>query len=364
MKAIRLTPAQARAHLLRQQGLVKPLSTPLAAVSQLIAVQTQYARSLSVAIASRANKAKVDWEYPAMQKGQILKSWTLRNTLHAHGYEEWALLLKALSDRRQDRMNTWFEREMGLNSSQVEQMVNDTVEALATHGPLTRPQLHEKVPILAKVPYAGWGCDVMAPSHQGRLVLITPEKGASQFKAVEPPAFELGAEEARIRLLRRYLKLYGPTTLADFTYWTGLPMALTRAAWKSLEEHLVPIEIKEHSAKLWMHEEDLPSRWSPAVPDILFLAKFDVLTLGHKNKDLFLGGNLHKTVYRPAGQIEAIVLAKGEVAATWRLEIKSGNRAIVRTFGCGATPLDPVATEQAISKLGSKLGLALEWEQT
>ncbi|RYG18591.1 hypothetical protein EON82_22440, partial [bacterium] len=72
--------------LLRNQGLSKPLPDPDAALERVVAVQTQYAQSLEIALAVRSRKQLKGWETKALaEAGHLHKSWGLRRTLHAHG---------------------------------------------------------------------------------------------------------------------------------------------------------------------------------------------------------------------------------------------------------------------------------------
>ena len=83
--------------LLRNQGLSEPLPDPDAALERVVAVQTQYAQSLEIALAARAKGRLKGWEARALgEAGHLHKSWGLRRTLHAHGPAGWALVHGAL----------------------------------------------------------------------------------------------------------------------------------------------------------------------------------------------------------------------------------------------------------------------------
>ncbi|MFZ2412868.1 MAG: crosslink repair DNA glycosylase YcaQ family protein, partial [Candidatus Cryosericum sp.] len=57
----------------------------------------------------------------------------------------------------------------------------------------------------------------------------------------------------------------------------------------------------------------------PQAPAVALLPKFDAMVLAWNDPSRVLDGGDHDAVFRPAGQIEAIVLLHGKAAATWRV---------------------------------------------
>src|SRR5437868_14418044 len=100
---------QARAWLIAGQGLDTPFATPEEAVHALFAVQTQYAASLGVAIAARVKRMKPTWPDQAFNRNPTLvKTWSLRSTLHAHLVSD-RELLKAFSKPRYEQFLGWMK---------------------------------------------------------------------------------------------------------------------------------------------------------------------------------------------------------------------------------------------------------------
>jgi hypothetical protein len=57
----------------------------------------------------------------------------------------------------------------------------------------------------------------------------------------------------------------------------------------------------------------------PDAPRVTLLPKFDALVLAWKDPSRVLDGGDRDAVFRPAGQIEAIILLQGKAAAAWRV---------------------------------------------
>jgi hypothetical protein len=52
------------------------------------------------------------------------------------------------------------------------------------------------------------------------------------------------------------------------------------------------------------------------------LYRFDTYLLAHRSKDWVVPPAYYKSVFRPAGHIEGIVLVRGQAAGTWRYDRK------------------------------------------
>ncbi|AIE85515.1 winged helix DNA-binding domain-containing protein [Fimbriimonas ginsengisoli] len=345
-----ITQDQARRLILGQQGLIVAFAQPLEAVRAMVAVQTQYAASLPVAVAARLRKGRPGWEDDALSVGgSLVKSWSVRNTLHAHLPEDHRLILGTMGDHAYRRYLKWARDYHGL---EVDRLEAEMIAALS-NGPLSREQLHDHVPIFRGLPGIGWGLDVMGLALKRRVCIVG--RGSEQcFALLEPGEAprNLGG------LLRRYLEAFGPATLSDFYRWSGLSAAESKLALNEagdLERLTVEGMKGERLA--------LPGQLD-AIPEgslgVKLLAKFDPLILAHRDKTLFLPEKHHRHVFRIAGQVEAVVLSDGIACATWRL-IRKGKKASI-----AIDPIRPLKPRESgrlakeAASLVKKLGLVFD----
>jgi len=84
----------------------------------------------------------------------------------------------------------------------------------------------------------------------------------------------------------------------------------------------VPAAIEGRSSPLLALAEDTDvlQKALPDVPAVTLLPKFDALLLAWKDPSRILDGGDRSAVFRPAGQIEAVILLRGHAAATWRVK--------------------------------------------
>lgn len=307
-----LSLSELRHTILSRQGLIEPFAEPLEAVRAMIAVQTQYAASLPVAVAARTKKAKPGWDEAALQPGgALIKSWSLRHTLHAHTREDHTLVVGSLGPHFYIRHLHFMRR---LNPNHAMEDLEPRMMAALELGPLSRKELHEIVPELKSIDYVGWGLDVRGLAFQRRLCVVG--RGADQKFCALP---EQHVEPNYGDLFRRYLAGYGPATLADFAFWTGLKGPEVRAAFEAANVDVQEVRIEGMKAvryalkSLRLEERD-------GKPGVRLLAKFDPLVLSHKDKSLFIAPEYRTRIFRKAGQVEAVVLSEGLAVGTWRLE--------------------------------------------
>jgi len=307
-------------------GISQPFPDPLAAVHAMIAVQAQYSASVPFAIHTRCPSAPRTWTDQALaRKRSLVKTWCLRGTLHALAAEDLALIVGSFGERHHLAIERVMLRMSDMDTATWYHVEQDTLHALAA-GPLDRTALHAAVPRLRDVPGAGWGEDVKGLAYQGDL-LVVGSKGARPVFARR----DIWLPDLRFRphtriksleeLLVRYLRTFAPATLSDFAHWTGLPIATVRETAGRATRLVVPVAVEGRSSPLLALADDVDvlQKSLPDVPAVTLLPKFDALLLAWKDPSRVLDGGDRGTVFRPAGQIEAVILLRGHAAATWRV---------------------------------------------
>jgi hypothetical protein len=218
----------------------------------------------------------------------------------------------------------------------------DVLQALKG-GPLDRTALHAAVPRLRDVPWSGWGEDVKGLAYQGDLLMVGSKGSRPVFARRDTWLPDLHFRpRTRIKsleeLLVRYLRTFAPATLSDFAHWTGLPVATVRDTATRAAALLVPISVEGRTSPLLALAEDADvlQKPLPEPPAVIFLPKFDAMLLAWKDPSRVLDGGDRGAVFRPAGQIEAVVLLHGHAAATWRVTCTT------RAAGFAVTPIQRV----------------------
>lgn len=326
IKALKLTPHQVLAFTLWRQYLTQPAEQPLEVVSRLIAIQAQYTASIPLAIWSRCPNLSLNWVKATLSnKRTLVKTWCLRGTVHVLASADLAIMMQAIGEQQLRNYEYFMRTRRKVDGQRLQSLYKEILRALA-QCPLRRSELHEAVPELANVQGASWGLDVKGLAFTGALVLANADEGETRFARREMWLSDLPWEppsqvEAQKELLLRYLATYGPATMQDFAHWCGLKMKTVHNIWVACSQELILTEVVGRKGKYYLRcqDEHLVRDSDNALTRVCFLPKFDPLMMVYKDKSRFIDDENLVRVYRPAGQVESIILLQGCAVATWRI---------------------------------------------
>ncbi len=322
---LNLTPHQVIAFTQRRQCLTHAAVQPLEVVHRLVAIQAQYSASVPLAIWARNPLLSANWVKTALsEKRTLVKTWCLRGTVHILASTDLAMMVQAVGEQQLTDFDYFMKTRRGIVGQQIRNLNKGIFRALAQR-PLSRSELHEAIPELASIGGASWGLDVKGLAFTGALVLADSDDTETRFArrdiwlpnlSWEPPS----QADAQRELLFRYLDAYGPATQQDFSHWSGLKMKTVQAIFETHTREFIPAEVKGWRGDYYINRQDelLLKADDMAPESIHLLPKFDPLLMGYKNKTRFIDEKNLSHVYRPAGQIEAVVLLQGHAVATWR----------------------------------------------
>lgn len=312
------------------QRLTRRAEKPAETMEQLLAIQTQYAMSLPLGILARTKNQPKNWIEKGLAPGKgLVKTWTIRGTLHTMPEDEYCLIHRALfcpegAHRGESKHAKFLRRVEELYGIPKEETLRreSVMLELLKQAPRTRRELHDAVPEFKEMDNTGWGMDLYGLACQG-LVSMTNHLGATTFAARPEPSCPLSSDEALQELALRYVEAYGPVTEKDFRYWTGHFASRTIPAFNAIREKLVAVDVSGNRDYFVANTMAIEAS---AAPKCRLLPKFDVLTMGHADKSAHIRADDIKKVSRAAAQVEAVILAKGEVIGVWRY--KTGTKQV------------------------------------
>jgi hypothetical protein len=250
----------------------------------------------------------------------VVRTWLMRSTVHLVAAEDvrWMVALFGPMIERRFLKVRW--RALGIDEQLIDAAIPLTYEVLAG-SQLTR---HE---IAAELADRGirLAADAQAATH---LLLALSCRGVTcrsgdrgrestftlldQWVAGTPAPPDPMAE-----LARRYFRVYGPATAADFTAWSGLP---SRTAIATIADELTEVDFDGRRG--WTLGQIEPVR------GLRLLPMFDNYLIGYRDRSAMLDPGLHSAVY-VGGIIKATVVCDGRVIGNWRIE-RSGRSETIR----------------------------------
>lgn len=321
-------------------------------IRHLVAIQTQYAQSFPSSLAVRGKSASDTWAQATLAaQGPIVKTWSLRSTLHTLHTEIDALIRCVNGERQLKRHRLFARRIYGFDEAACEAIDARLLDCLAD-GPKTRAQLHDAVPEFKGLPMTGWGGDLFGLAAKGVLGMCS-HLGTTLFFRREPAIAQVAREEALSAVLRAYLGAFGSATMHDFAYWSAFTAPQVRSAFANLLDRGL-LQSEGGPKPIYVLKECNPKC---DIPAICVSAKFDSLIMGHADRLFYLRPEWEHRVSRKAGQIEACVFKHGEVAGTWRMKRTSKGLAFTVEAWENLINDDREAVESPLSRLTEALGL-------
>jgi winged helix DNA-binding protein len=241
-------------------------------------------------------------------------------------------------------------RWLGLDDAVYAEAAPAVLEALAG-GSLSltelRKLLHADVDVSGVVALL---CD------EGRLVRDRPMGGhkssAFRYRRWDEafPDVDLAAydepEAARL-LVRQYVAAYGPVTVADIVWWSGLPATRVREAVAALTGETVAVSVRDLDGQFLMTGEEFDAASAARhgrAATISLLPQLDPYTMGYRDRARFLDPAHQDLVLDRGGNATSVVLVDGCVAGVWDLTGSCYSTAVSTSAGGSSTGQPPKAS--------------------
>lgn len=204
------------------------------------------------------------------------------------------------------------------------------VAAIEERGQITGAELSKLVPGLSRQLLVGQGTKWEGPigmttrvlfllSTEQRIVRGRPRGSwtSSQYRWSPMSAWlpagtpTLTADAARVELLRRWLRAFGPAPVADLKWWTGLTLGQVRKALGALDVEEVDLD---GDTGLVLADDVAPTR-APK-PWIALLPALDPTTMGWQQRGWYLGEH-GPALFDRNGNAGPTVWCDGRIVGGW-----------------------------------------------
>jgi uncharacterized protein YcaQ len=299
---------------------------PVGAVEHLLAIQAQDLRAARLAVRARTagwTAADVD---AALANRALVVGWLLRGTLHLVAADDFGWLLGLIAPTRAATSARRLSQER-VTPDAADRAVTIVERALSDDGPLTRPELAERIAA------AGIRTEGQATPH---LLMLCVLRGVAVLGPVRPDGTEafalardwLGAapptalageerDRALAELARRYLTAHGPATAADLATWSGLPRRDARAGLDAIAGELA---VEGDMVSLVATAVVDADRAADPTPDRIpprLLGAFDPYILGWKSRAFAVAPEHAERVHPGGGMVRAVATVDGRAVGTW-----------------------------------------------
>ena len=258
-----------------------PLPTAADAVRLLTCAQSQERDHAFFSLGMRSRSRTYAAVRREFDEGAFVRTHILRPTWHFVAPEDLRWVLELTSPRVLSGM-AGRHRQLGLDDPKV---LGDGLDLLAEllqdKQFQTRPELNDA--------FAERGSALTPGAQIGHLLLVAelrglvcsgPMKGVHHSYAlvdeVVPPSPSRTGDEALVELIRRCFTGHGPASVKDFTRWSSLTVADTKAALAELGDELEATEVQ--GIPHW-HDSAKAPRRRRAAPAAYLLPVYDEVVL-------------------------------------------------------------------------------------
>ena len=326
------------------------------AASHMLATQGQEFWGGRWALASRTRGApSVRDVDAAFDRGEIVRSWTMRGTIHVIPARDLAWVL-SITGERQAEGAAAVRRAESIDEAELARAERLARAALSGGNRLTRKELFDVLEaggvstarqrgyhLLVALSLRTIVCQgpvvtrIGGPTREQYVVLT--EEWVTDAASPADPAAEYFA---------RFIASHGPANVRDFAWWSGLPLGISRAAAERAADRLEIVE--DEGEPLYVAAGPAPRR-TPGAPDVLALPPYEEYYLSYADRTVpcapeflaAIGPSLN-------GIIRPIIVARGEAIGVWTHSVAVGRHAddpIPELFTPDAATDDEVAAALA-----------------
>ncbi len=355
----RVTLDQLAYHTLERHSLVDraPAADAIRVVEDICGLNAQGALNYSLSLWARVEGLDRGLIRDSIRDKTLLRSWFMRNTVHIMASGQAFVARPALRESLVHEWNRWTVKTGSKLSPDSWRVHYDPVLAALGEGPLSLSDLLDRYSPASDSPRRLLSRVVREMSLKGLVCNAEPrgpwyhdtEQTYAGVKRWVPGMTETEVSRAQVGLMTAYLRAYGPATVQDYAYWTGMKVSAAREVLKNMESELEGVEASGQRGKLYVPRDTLPDLDSvEAVPLVRLLPKFDALIMGHWDKTRFMDEAARRRVFLPTAEVAATVLVDGRVEGVWVIR-KDGD-----AWSLGVEPFKEL-DEEHMDLLGSEI---------
>ncbi len=306
---------------------------------------------------------------------ELVRLHSVRAAMHVHRADDVGLLASALrvddgADLERSSIGPFpLElRAAGLTfGAALDQVAEAMVTVMSDGVARTKGELSGAVTPLVDGRTAPWceGCGVHHV-HDALFRYATLQAGLTidvrsprMFRFQPPVSYRRRAPtDARAEVVRRFLRLAGPARPAVLAAWLALSPQAAATWWDLVADELEPVAVD--GRRMWALAAELDRLADPPAPDrIRVRGPYDPFLMIGDRSLIAPDPTIRRATWAPAGN-PGVVVADGEIAATWRHRTARGTLAIaIAPFGSlagadlasAAADLDAVRTAFGADRL-------------
>ena len=318
---------------LRSHRLSAPARSVADAARHMLATQGQEFWGGRWALAARTSgRTTIRDVDAAFDRGEIVRSWTMRGTIHVIPAEDLAWVL-SITGERQRRQAAAVHRAEGIDGPELERAEAAVRAALGGANRLTRKELFEVLELAGVSTAKQRGYHLLVALSLRGVVCQGPvvprESGPTREQYlvlldewVHEPATPA---DPLAEYFLRFIASHGPAGARDFAWWSSLPLGTARSAAEAASDRLVVVG--DEPEPQYIVAGTRP-RLVPTAPEVVALPPFEEYYISYADRTVPCAPEF-LTAIGPSmnGIVRPIIVARGQIVGVWTHSVAVGRHA-------------------------------------
>jgi hypothetical protein len=350
-----LTPDQALAAAAHHHSLARPGSSIPDVADELVGLHNTSPFGPYFSLRARiAGFARVDLDALMWESWRLTRFRAMRLTMFVFPHDLLEVAAAATRGISESLAERWL-RDSGLSQREFDALATGVLAALAD-GPLTARALRRALDAPQSVDLPGVVsrlCDAGhvvggAPPRSWRSSIRRYHRWEDVLPNVDLRHWD---EDAATReQIRRYISSYGPVTINDISWWTGLTKGRCREAMTAQGDRIEEVAVDGWPGPLYCiagaEVENTPGDGVAALPLL------DPYVQGYRDRIRFLDPERNDFVYDGGGNAAATLVHRGRIIGVWQITQKPEESVRYHLFSAGS-PAVRRAAEAELAAAGS-----------
>jgi hypothetical protein len=300
-------------------------STNFKTVKELVgwmgAMQAQDYNQAKWAIGARLPRLTEEQIESAFNQGEIIRTHLMRPTWHFVSSDDiyWLLELTAKQIKSTTKSR---HRDLGLTENDLKKSKEVLLKSLEGNRSLTREELSDQLNRAGINTFEQRLPHILMDAEIDGIICSGAISGKKQTYALlaerVPGKQTFTKNEALTLLAKKYFTSHGPATLADFVWWSGLPVTDARKAIEMNKTTLISETIGNDT--YWLSDSINISTTSPE--SVYLLPAFDEYLISYKNRSAAITIDHHSKAISNNGIFRPIIVVNGQISGLWKRTIK------------------------------------------
>jgi hypothetical protein len=321
--------AQVNSFVLRKQHLIGPSRTVsiVQSIQDIGGLHATGAAAPYLSLWARGRASGKEDLYTALyEEHSLAKVLCMRNTLFILPKELLPMAYQATRQRRRALLDRYL-RHYGITDQEYHRGCAEVAELLAA-GPRTTAEIKQELSdpamsVMVDLMPDDWWLVRGAPRGTWRSSQHEYVPFHDWFPGVELDS--MTPREAQTRLVWHYLSSFGPASLEDIAWWSGLSSTEVQRALEALGDQVVETEVAGLQGTYWATSAALGTMGRDNEPEypLTFLPSLDPCLMGYKDRSRFLHPSNYDRVFDRSGNALPTVWGDGRVIGVWMEDKKT-----------------------------------------